>query len=244
MMRVMVVEDEEMIRKGIVMAVDWAALDCIVVGEAANGEQALAVAEDCQPTLIITDLKMPKMDGLEMVRRLREAGSRTYVIILTAYDSFAYAQTAIRLGAVDFLLKPFHDGDLENAVLALQKRIAAQTAPQPEPLPGVKPGPKSRYVRGISHELRTPLNTILGYCQIMSRDADLPRRRRDAVARVQPRAAPGRDACRRRTRVRRGARHRAGAPARRQTVRRRLRRPRELGHGRECAGHGLRQYGR
>ena len=71
MMRVMVVEDEEMIRKGIVMAVDWAALDCIVVGEAANGEQALAVAEDCQPTLIITDLKMPKMDGLEMVRRPR-----------------------------------------------------------------------------------------------------------------------------------------------------------------------------
>ena len=119
MMRVMVVEDEEMIRKGIVMAVDWAALDCIVVGEAANGEQALAVAEDCQPTLIITDLKMPKMDGLEMVRRLREAGSRAYVIILTAYDSFAYAQTAIRLGAVDFLLKPFHDGDLEGAVLEL-----------------------------------------------------------------------------------------------------------------------------
>lgn len=78
-----------------------------------------------------------------MVRRLREAGSRAYIIILTAYDSFAYAQTAIRLGAVDFLLKPFHDGDLENAVLALQKRIAAQTAPQPEPLPGVKPAPRA-----------------------------------------------------------------------------------------------------
>ena len=141
MMRVMVVEDEEMIRKGIVMAVDWAALDCIVVGEAANGEQALAVAEDCQPTLIITDLKMPKMDGLEMVRRLREAGSRAYVIILTAYDSFAYAQTAIRLGAVDFLLKPFHDGDLENAVLALQKahrrtnRTAARAASRREARP-------------------------------------------------------------------------------------------------------------
>ena len=72
MMRVMVVEDEEMIRKGIVMAVDWAALDCIVVGEAANGEQALAVAEDCQPTLIITDLKMPKMDGLTLIRKAVE----------------------------------------------------------------------------------------------------------------------------------------------------------------------------
>ena len=147
MMRVMVVEDEEMIRKGIVMAVDWAALDCIVVGEAANGEQALAVAEDCQPTLIITDLKMPKMDGLEMISRLREAGCEAYVIILTAYDSFTYAQTAIRLGAVDFLLKPFHDGDLENAVLALQKKIAGQKKSADVQLPELRSGAKSRYVQ-------------------------------------------------------------------------------------------------
>ena len=76
MMRVMVVEDEEMIRRGIVMAVDWAALDCIVVGEAANGEQALAVAEDCQPTLIITDLKTPKMDAAKAHRRTNRTAAR------------------------------------------------------------------------------------------------------------------------------------------------------------------------
>ena len=142
MMRGLVVEDEEMIRRGIVMAVDWAALDCVVVGEAANGEQALTVAEDCRPTLIITDLKMPKMDGLEMVRRLREAGSRAYVIILTAYDSFAYAQQAIRLGAVDFLLKPFHDGDLEKAV----QRVQAKLTPKEQALPEPKTGSTNRYV--------------------------------------------------------------------------------------------------
>ncbi len=147
MLRVMVVEDEEMIRRGIVLAVDWAALDCVVVGEAANGEEALATAAECRPSLIITDLKMPKMDGLEMVRRLREAGNDAYVIILTAYDSFTYAQQAIRLGAVDFLLKPFHDGDLENAVLALQKKRAANRAAAADPLPAIKSGGKSRYVQ-------------------------------------------------------------------------------------------------
>ena len=89
MMRVMVVEDEEMIRRGIVMAVDWAALDCIVVGEAANGEQALAVAEDCQPTLIITDLKMPKMDGLEFVTWLEELDPSLGCMLLTAQQDDA-----------------------------------------------------------------------------------------------------------------------------------------------------------
>ena len=108
MLKVLVVEDEELIRKGIVLAVDWAALDCVVVGEASNGQEALDAVERYDPTLIITDLKMPKMDGLEMLRRLRERGCTAHVIILTAYDSFAYAQSALRLGAVDFLLKPLH----------------------------------------------------------------------------------------------------------------------------------------
>ena len=123
MLKVLVVEDEELIRRGIVLAVDWAALGCVVVGEASNGEEALEAVERLNPSLIITDLKMPRMDGIEMLRRLRERGNNAYVIILTAYDSFEYAQSALRLGAVDFLLKPFHDGDLEQAVLGVRKRI-------------------------------------------------------------------------------------------------------------------------
>ena len=149
MLKVLVVEDEEMIRKGIVLAVDWAALDCVVVGEAANGEEALEAVERYDPTLIITDLKMPKMDGIEMLRRLRERGNNAYVIILTAYDSFAYAQSALRLGAVDFLLKPFHDGELEQAVTALRRRLAAAGGKEEgstPPIPGLKKGDKSKYV--------------------------------------------------------------------------------------------------
>ena len=140
MLKVLVVEDEEMIRKGIVLAVDWAALDCVVVGEAVNGLQALEAVERYAPSLIITDLKMPVMDGLEMLRQLRERGNNAFVIILTAYDSFSYAQTALRLGAVDFLLKPFHDGELEQAVTRLKQRRdradqGGVKGPAPLPLP-------------------------------------------------------------------------------------------------------------
>ena len=127
MLKVLVVEDEELIRRGIVLAVDWAALGCVVVGEASNGEEALEAVERLNPSLIITDLKMPRMDGIEMLRRLRERGNNAYVIILTAYDSFEYAQSALRLGAVDFLLKPFHDGDLER-MCGVPGRVAEKTA--------------------------------------------------------------------------------------------------------------------
>ena len=148
MLKVLVVEDEELIRKGIVLAVDWAALDCVVVGEAANGLEALDAVERLDPSLVITDLKMPQMDGIEMLRQLRQRGNNVYVIILTAYDSFTYAQSALRLGAVDFLLKPFHDGDLERAVTALRRRIGSAAGPQRAegPLPGLKKGNKSKYV--------------------------------------------------------------------------------------------------
>ena len=145
MLKVLIVEDEEMIRKGIVLTVDWAALDCVVVGEASNGLEGLEAARRLDPTLIITDLKMPQMDGLEMLRVLREEGCGAYVIILTAYDQFEYAQSALRLGAVDYLLKPFHDGELESAVNRLRSRMESG-APAPETMGTPRKGDKSRYV--------------------------------------------------------------------------------------------------
>ena len=144
MLKVLIVEDEEMIRKGIVLTVDWAALDCVVVGEATNGVQGLEAARRLEPSLIITDLKMPQMDGIEMLTALRAEGCTAYVIILTAYDNFAYAQSALRLGAVDYLLKPFHDGDLENAVTRIQQR--RQPAAKATPIGAARKGDKSKYV--------------------------------------------------------------------------------------------------
>ena len=83
MRRVLIVEDEEMIRRGIVLTVDWASLDCVVVGEAANGEEGLEAEERLRPELIVTDLKMPKLDGIRATLQIRKE-SRVPIIILSA----------------------------------------------------------------------------------------------------------------------------------------------------------------
>ncbi|MBP3520890.1 MAG: response regulator [Oscillospiraceae bacterium] len=144
MMKVVVVEDEALVRRGIVLTVDWAGVDCAVVGEAADGMEGLEVIRESQPDLVVTDIKMPRLDGLEMVRQLREEGNRAHVIILTAYSDFSYAQAALKLGAVDFLLKPFQDGELEEAVTRLKSRVGP-TGPQAPGLEVPEEG-KSKYV--------------------------------------------------------------------------------------------------
>ena len=155
MLKVLIVEDEEMIRRGIVLTVDWAALGCVVVGQAANGLEGLEAARRLKPSLIITDVKMPQMDGLEMLRQLREEGCTAHVIVLTAYDDFPYVQSALRLGAVDYLLKPFHDGELEKAITQLQQRF--ESGP-PEEEPIGRPGEKSKYVMEAIDYIRRHYN--------------------------------------------------------------------------------------
>ena len=122
MKKVVIVEDEELVRRGIVQAVDWQSVDCVVAGEAADGAEGLEVIRREKPDIIVTDIKMPRMDGIEMLRRLRGEGNAAAVILLTAYSDFTYAQAAVKLGAVDYLLKPFHDGELEEAVERLADR--------------------------------------------------------------------------------------------------------------------------
>ncbi len=109
MLKVLIVDDEAVVRRGIAFGVDWASMGCVVVGEAANGEEGIAAAEQYSPNLIITDVRMPKMDGIAMMQELRRRGCRAHAIILTAYSDFEYARSALQLDADDYLLKPFQD---------------------------------------------------------------------------------------------------------------------------------------
>lgn len=146
MLKVLVVDDESMVRKGIVLGFDWAALDCVIVGEATNGEEGLAAVEAYNPNLIITDVRMPRMDGLEMLGELRRRGNRAHVILLTAYSDFSYARNALQNGADDYLLKPFRNQDLVASIHRIQQKVQERSALSPQDVLPLTKGDKSKYV--------------------------------------------------------------------------------------------------
>jgi two-component system response regulator YesN len=113
--RVLIVDDEPLVRVALRSTVDWRRWGFECASEAANGEEALAVLREHPETaLVILDLVMPRMDGLELLRILRERGQAPQVIVLTAHDEFPMVREAFKLGAVDYLLK----SELETEKLA------------------------------------------------------------------------------------------------------------------------------
>ena len=119
MTSVLIVDDEKYVRLGIKSETDWALIGCEVVGEASNGKEALELADELCPDLVISDIRMPKMDGIELAAKLLEKHPNTRIIFLTAYNEFEYARQAIRIGVSDYLLKPFDDGELEASIQRL-----------------------------------------------------------------------------------------------------------------------------
>jgi len=115
------VEDEIVTREGIRDNVDWKGNGVEFAGEAPDGEMALPLLQAAQPDLLITDIKMPFMDGLELCRIVRERMPWIKVVILSGHDEFEYAQKAINLGVTEYLLKPVTAHDLHQVL----QRIAA-----------------------------------------------------------------------------------------------------------------------
>ena len=116
--KVFFVEDEAITREGIRDNVDWQASGFEFCGEATDGEMALPLLRTAQPDVLITDIKMPFMDGLQLSKIMRERMPWVKIIILSGHDEFEYAQQAIKLGVTDYLLKPI---TVQNLQTALQK---------------------------------------------------------------------------------------------------------------------------
>lgn len=120
--KVFLVEDEIVTREGIRDTVDWGAAGYQLCGEAPDGEIALPLILERRPDTVITDIKMPFMDGLQLCRLLKEALPAIKIIILSGHDEFRYAQEAIQIGVTEYLLKPIVPQDL----LAALRKVARQ----------------------------------------------------------------------------------------------------------------------
>ncbi len=126
MLRVLVVDDEEIIRRGIIRKVQRLVADAQIVGEAADGEQALLLVEREKPDIVLTDIKMPIIDGLMFIEKALEASESTKFIIFSGYNDFGYAQKALRLGVCDYLLKPIDNDELVRVIREAAERIDAE----------------------------------------------------------------------------------------------------------------------
>ena len=117
--RIILVDDEEEVRKSIIRKIDWTAVGFTVVGDAENGEDALEKIENLEPDVVLTDIRMPYMDGLTLAERIRQKYPSMKIVIFSGYDDFEYAKQAIKLNVTEYILKPVNVEELT----AILKRI-------------------------------------------------------------------------------------------------------------------------
>ena len=126
MFKVFLVEDEIVVREGIRKNIQWEQYGFFYAGDAPDGELALPLIRQIQPDLLITDIKMPFMDGLALSELIRKELPRTKIVIISGYDDFSYAQHAIRMGVEQYLLKPIIKEKMVELLISLQKKMEAE----------------------------------------------------------------------------------------------------------------------
>ena len=121
MYTILVADDEAIIRQGIKVLFDYEALGFTICGEAADGDQTLAQIRALQPDVVLMDIRMPGMTGLEVIRQARAEGYQGKVVIISSYSDFKYAQEAIRHGVQYYITKPLDEDELEQVLLGFKE---------------------------------------------------------------------------------------------------------------------------
>ena len=116
--RIILVDDEEEVRKSIIKKIDWQSAGFQVVGDAENGQDALEKIEALKPEVVLTDIRMPYMDGLTLAGKLRQKYPSIKLVIFSGFDDFEYAKQAIKLNVIEYILKPVN---VEELTAILQK---------------------------------------------------------------------------------------------------------------------------
>lgn len=121
-MRIIIVEDELRVRNGLINLIQKLSSDYKIVGDAENGYEGVKMIRDQDPDVVISDIKMPKMDGLTMISQVQEIGLSPVFVILSGHAEFTYAQQGIQLGIKEYLLKPIIVAKVEQLLAGLNKK--------------------------------------------------------------------------------------------------------------------------
>ena len=122
MLKVILIDDEIVILQGLKKLIDWSKLELEIVGEAMDGLEGLSLIEEVRPDIVISDITMPNLNGIEMLKAINEKNYDLKTLFLSGYQEFIYVQEAIRYGAVDYLLKPVTE---DNLIMVLKRIIGS-----------------------------------------------------------------------------------------------------------------------
>jgi len=128
MYKLILAEDEEDVREGIIGQINWERYGFEIVEQAENGREAADAIDRLLPDVVVTDIQMPFMNGLQLAEWIRKYHPNTKIIILTGYDEFEYAQKAIKLQIDEYILKPFSSQELIDVLLKVRGTIEAEIA--------------------------------------------------------------------------------------------------------------------
>lgn len=128
MLRLIIVDDEKIIRESIRSLIDWESLGIEVVGVCKNGLEAYDAILDSYPDIVLTDIKMPGLSGLELIEKLNDTRENIQFIILSGYSEFEYAKQAMRFGIRHYLLKPCNENQIIEAIEDVKKSLLSETA--------------------------------------------------------------------------------------------------------------------
>lgn len=122
-MKLLIIDDEYLVRTGIRETIDWKSHNIDIVGEAADGTEGFKLAMELKPDIIITDIKMPAMDGVELAQKLYSVNYDGAVIVLSGYNEFEYARKALETGVYYYILKPADNSEIVEKVLSAARRL-------------------------------------------------------------------------------------------------------------------------
>jgi two-component system response regulator YesN len=128
LLKVLLVDDEPFVIEGLKIMVDWNKYGFSICGEASNGEDALEIVKSCNPHLVVTDIRMPVMDGLQLIKAVYETSDiRSKFVVLSGYDDFEYIQMAMRYNVSDYILKPLDVDELDRVMDKVCEQIKEES---------------------------------------------------------------------------------------------------------------------